>query len=57
VLLKNLSHNSDVQRKLNSRKNYIVGENMKEQYTRTRSPEGIGEKNEQVEEDNGVIYI
>jgi len=57
VLLKNLSHNSDVQRKLDSRKNYIVRENMKEQYIRTRSPEGIGEKNEQVEEDNGVIYI
>jgi len=57
VLLKNLSHNSDVQRKLDSRRNYIVGENIKEQYTRTRSLEKIWEKNKQVEEDNGVIYI
>jgi len=37
-------HRSNVQRKLDNRKKFIIGRNLKEQHERTRSLEGIGKE-------------
>jgi len=37
-------HRSNAQRKLDNRRNYIIGRNPEEQHKRTRSLEGIGKE-------------